>query len=192
MLVNVKDLFSKKHDHEGFRIETEPHSDPQTKDVSNSKHKPMRRLLAFNGYLIEDLENDHNLLLCNYEKLMECARENNFLLLSRLLGDFTVLITNHLHKEDDELYGYLENMAKLKNETEVKVFRQFRSEMKNISVTIFSTINQNPNIPVTSDTVEGFIADFTELGEILTERIQREESILYPMYTKSKKVVNIS
>lgn len=187
MLANVIDLFSKKQDEHLSELQ------PQAlKDVSINSEKPKRKNFVFNRLLVKELEGDHSLLLSNYDKLMECAKEGNFLLLSRLLEDFTVVIINHLNKEDNELYGYLEEIIKEKNKTEIKVFRKFRSEMKNISVTIFSTINQNPNIPVTSDTVDGFIADFAQMGEILIDRIKREEDVLYPMYRRSRKVVNIS
>lgn len=187
MLVPVKELFHRKQ-------KTDKNHHSQTIDDNSVSEKLPFKVNhpTFDFGLIDDLKNDHKVMMSIYEKLMECAEHKNLLLLSRLLEDFTTICTLHLQKEDDELYRYLESVVKLRSNTEIKVFREFRAEMKNVSIALFSTINQNPNIPVTDESVDAFIADFNHLGDVLYDRIKREEQILYPIYDKSRKVINIS
>lgn len=196
MLVSITDLFHEKK-------KTEASKYPQKSDTVNINKKKVKektvpknvskaKVPTYDNALIVTLENDHKVMMSTFEKMMESAKEGNYLLLAHLLEDFTTLCANHIKKEDDELYMYLDHIIKTKSKAEVKVFSEYRFEMKNISTSIFNTINQNPNIPVSEDTAEAFISDFDVLGNVLKDRIEREERILYPIYANSRKVVNIS
>ena len=107
-----------------------------------------------------------------------------------MLANFSKKCVEHFI-EEEELYTYMKVLAGNRSEIEGKVAREFCQEMKNLSISLFSILNQSNYIPVTDDTVDGFIEELEELGKIVTEIISREEKILYPLYENSRKVVNI-
>lgn len=163
-----------------------------SKVVNAPKKEPESCLPAYDFGLIETLKSHQKEVLSLYDLSLEKARERKYDAFSDIFGIFTTECTNHFKKVDDEIYGYLKSFIRLKNQVEKKVFSQFASEMKNNSLTISSIINQSPNIPVRDATVDNFIVEFTHLGEILKDRIQRDVNIIYPLYENSRKVVNIS
>ena len=147
---------------------------------------------AYDSSLIGVLESDHEEIVFFYNQVLKTARDRDYVALKWMLGEFATLCTNHFQVEDEMLYGYMKTLASKKSRVEQKVVTDFCSEMKNISISIFSSVIQSPNIPVNDKTVDGFIKEFSEMGFILQDRIEREESILYPIYQKSRKVVDIS
>lgn len=163
---------------------------------SNVQLSPVKEskisLPAYDFSLIERLKSNQKEVLSLYELALQRAQERKYDAFSEMFGVFTTASTNHFQKVDEELYGYLKSFISLKSQVEEKVFNQFVSEMKNISLTISSIINQSPNIPVKDSTVDGFIQEFSYVGEILKDRIKREEKIIYPLYMNSRRVVNIS
>jgi len=153
----------------------------EIKTVSELKKKPSN---PYNYKLIENLETEHGALLETYKLLMRSANERDYESISGFLNEFCMSLTEHLKHEDNELYLFLDfNYSEAKFHQEQSVLKDFRSEMKNITVELESIIHQSPNIPVSDKTVEGFILEFNELGKILVDRIHREETDLYPLYT---------
>ena len=142
--------------------------------------------------LIGALENDHAEILTLYRKILRKAREGDLASLQLTLLEFSTAFTHHIQMEDEQFYGYLKSMARNKSSTEQKVVAEFYSEMKNISISIFSFLSQSPYIPVSFDNIEYFISEFKEMGILLEDRITREETFLYPIYKSSRKVVDIS
>ncbi len=142
--------------------------------------------------LIGALESDHEQISKLHKKVLKKAREKDFTSLQLTLVEFATALTNHAQVEDELLYGYLKTLASKKSQVEQKVVAGFSSEMKNISITIFSFLSQSPFIPVNENNIDYFIDEFREMGRQLQDRIEREEKILYPIYKNSRKVVNIS
>jgi hypothetical protein len=147
-------------------------------------------LPAYKYGLTESLTEDHKELLSIYGNIMESAKNNEFTMLPMMLSNFSKKCLTHVN-EEEELYNFMKILAGSRSEIERKVAREFSAEMKNLSVSIFTTLNQSSFIPVTDNSVDGFIKEFEELGSVLQERIGREEKILYPMYENSRKVVDI-
>ncbi len=162
---------------------------------SNTKSPQYKTSTTFLNYdisLIGALESDHDQILTLYKKILQKAREKDFASLQLTLVEFATAFTNHIQVEDERLYSYLKTLASTKSSVEQKVVAEFSSEMKNISISIFSFFSQSPCIPVKEDTVDHFIGEFKQMGALLEDRIEREEKILYPIYKNSRKVVNIT
>ena len=101
--------------------------------------------------------------------------------------EFATSFTTHIKVEDEQLYGYLIFLASHKSELEQKVVADFADEMKEISSSIFNILSQSPYIPVSKQTVVEFTREFENIGALLTDRIEREEKVLYPIYKNSQK-----
>ena len=167
--------------------------DKNSKSYTKSQqHKPNTVLPTYDISLIGALESDHEQILTLYKKVLQKAREKDFASLQLTLVEFATAFTNHIQVEDEQLYIYLKTMASTKSSTEQKVVAEFSSEMKNISISIFSFFSQSPYIPVNEDTIDNFIVESKQMGALLEDRIEREEKILYPIYKSSRKVVNIT
>ncbi|MCK5812865.1 MAG: hemerythrin domain-containing protein [Cocleimonas sp.] len=152
------------------------------------KIKKENKVIIYNSELIRVLEKDHQVLLSLHAYLMKCAINKEYESLVRAMNDFSSILATHLRKESIDLYMYLEFIVVKADETDTReTFRSFRLEMKKISIQVSSILHHYENTPVTDQTVEKFLIDFKELGEILVDRIKREEKILYPIYINLKK-----
>jgi hypothetical protein len=152
---------------------------------NSSKKESKKHIIPYKPNLIADLESDHKNLLISYKRIMNSADKKQYAKLTLCLNGFSELLKSHLRKESIYLYMYLEFVIGKENGImDSKIFRAFRLEMKNISVAVSGAINLYTNTPVTDETVDKFIKDFSEIGSILVDRIEREEKNLYPIYKK--------
>lgn len=147
-------------------------------------------LPAYKYGLTDSFKNNNQEILSISEIIMHLANEKEYATLPLMLSKFSKKCVEHF-SEEEELYTYMKALAGNRSEIERKVAIEFSQEMKNLSISLFSILNQSNYIPVTDDTVDGFIEELGEIGKIVTERIRREEKILYPLYENSRKVVNI-
>lgn len=178
----IKDLLSNKSNIEISPLEAkESQEEPKDKKVN---------LPAYKYGLTESFKNDHQEIFSIYEIIMHLAKEKEYATLPLMLSKFSKKCLEHF-SEEEELYVYMKALAGNRSEIERKVATEFSVEMKNLSVSLFSILNQSNYIPVNDGTVDGFLKELDELGEIVKERIWREERILYPMYENSRKVVDI-
>jgi len=167
--------------------------EPLAKANRNKQQQETKQNLpAYDISLIGALESDHEQILDLYNKVLISAKNEKYTSLQLALVEFATSFTDHIQIEDEKLYGYLKILASNKSHVEQKVVAKFSSEMKNISISIFSFLSQSPHIPVNENNVENFIEEFEQIGLSLQDRIKREETVLYPIYKSSRKVVNIS
>ncbi|MGK0272882.1 MAG: regulator of sigma D [Cocleimonas sp.] len=142
--------------------------------------------------LINVLEENHQVMINTYNKVLQTAKDENFINLQLLLVDLLTAFTKHVHVEDQLINGYLKILAKRKSRVEEKIITKYSLEIKDISITIFSFFSQNPFIPVNKTNSEMFIIELEVIGQILQDRIDREERILYPIFKNSRKTRHIS
>lgn len=160
--------------------------------TTKKSQKPAKYLPAFDMSLISSLESDHEQILDLFNKVLISARSKEYSNVQLSLVEFATSFTDHIQVEDDHLYSYLKILARNKSNIEQKVVGEFFSEMKNISISIFTFLTQNPFIPINESNIDMFIEEFEKVGLLLQDRIQREENVLYPIYNNSRRVVDIS
>ena len=175
--LHVKDMVSDKTEQVDETILLEPSS-------------PKIDLPAYRYGLTESFIEDHKELMSIYDVILKNAKNKEYTTLPMMLSNFSKKCLSHFN-EEEELYVFMKALASSRSDIEKKVATEFTIEMKNLSVSLFSVLNQSHYIPVTDNSVDGFIKEFEELGGILQERITREEKILYVMYENSRKVVDI-
>lgn len=139
----------------------------------------------YDAKLIDTLENEHEELFSLFNQSLNFAKNNEFNTLQLSLVEFATAFTSHIKLEDEQLYGYLKILASSKSELEQQIVSDFSKEMKQISSSIFNILSHSPYIPVSKHTVSKFIVEFEKVGKLLTDRIEREENVLYPIYINS-------
>ncbi|KAG1682824.1 hypothetical protein GQR58_010612 [Nymphon striatum] len=150
-------------------------------------HLKKQKSKTYNQTLIETLKDENKELLVRYSNIMKHARSGEYEYLPELLNEYTMLLIDHIHKEDAELNYYLDScfkkgLLKAHLSDALEGYDDFRYEMKEKTIEIEYMVNHSKYIPVTSRTVYGFLTEFKEIGDMLIKRIYNEETILYPLY----------
>jgi len=157
---------------------------------SQKQKKASVNLPAYKYGLVDGFIKDHQEMLSVYEMIMTYAKDKDYTTLPLMLSQFSKKCHEHF-SEEEELYMFMKALAGSRSNIERRVATEFSVEMKNLSLELFTMLNQSKFIPVNDNTVTGFIDEFSQLGAILQERISKEESVLYPIYENSRQVINI-
>jgi len=182
----MKDLIGRKSNQNSEQAKEKP----STTTAQKINHKVVVNLPAYKYGLIDGYKKDHQEILSVYEMIIKYAKNKDYTTLPLMLSQFSKKCHEHFNDEE-ELYTYMKVLAGSRSEIERRVATEFGVEMKNLSLELFNILNQSKFIPVNDNTVTGFIDEFYNLGEVLKERIKKEEAILYPMYESSRHVVDI-
>jgi len=168
------------------RINRDSEIKRRAQDV-DSNFKKKRATDRYNCKLIDTLKEENRALLIQHRQILQYAEEEQYDFISIMLQDFSSLLIDHLRKEDIELNSYLDSCYRrgvLREDLHEALagYDDFRSAMKEETIEIDHLMNHSSYIPVTKNTVSGFVSEFSKLGKILITRIYNEETILYPAY----------
>ena len=152
--------------------------------LEKDRAKISKRILPidYRGELTNSLKSDHQVLLKVYMEILDAAQNRNFPELSDKLGEFKLSLKAHLAEEFKDLYVFVEHYAHDHSMDDKMRIREFRNEMNIIGGTVMGIINKYDNNYINEQTIDGFVGEFGSLGSVLTDRIKREETLLYPMY----------
>jgi len=126
--------------------------------------------------LINELKNDHQKI----KSMLEEVRELGFLRpegQSKLLQAKNLLL-EHLKREDDQLYPKLNQMAMTNSKLQNNL-QAFTSEMEIVSKKALDFFSKYSS---TNASGGEFISDFVKLLTSLSDRMNKEETILYKVY----------
>ena len=193
--IDIKKMFSSSEqataetdskDTENQRVETKPAA---INPVKKEKHI---MLPPYDYTLIESLNKSYEEILFVHGEIMKFAESRKYESVASRLDYFSTMIKAHFQRADKELYSYLKMFIQQKYPKREKAFTELSLEMKNISIEIFFSLTQSPNIPVNEASREKFLKEFHYLGELLDRRIHREETVLFVMYEESNEALDIS
>ena len=145
----------------------------------------IKQLPAYDYALIDSMQEENEANRFVFNELMRFAEAKDYSKVAGRLEIFNSQIRDHYHRADISLYAYLKTYIHIKFPKREKAFTQLSLEMKNISIEIFYTISQSPNLPLSDKTHSAFMKEFNHLGELMNERIHREESVLFTMYEQT-------
>ncbi len=129
--------------------------------------------------LIEEFKSDHVEISDIFREVTvlgitsEESRKKLFHAKSKLIA--------HLKKEDEEFYPILWKEAETNQNLKQKL-ESFANEMEAITITILAFFEKYSDVKLEND----FENEFTDIYLALTNRINNEESTLYPEYEKLK------
>jgi len=131
--------------------------------------------------LIADLKREHGDFFALHREVMAAYAASQFDAIPALLKEFEALLNGHLITERVRLYAYMDAYFSQDPRTR-EMLRDYRSEMDRIGDSVVKLLRRYRDIDRAAWPHEGFVADFEELGQVLTERMRREETTLYPLY----------
>ena len=160
-------------------------SKAQNKDVNkNTENNPVPlpgTELNFYPDLIENLKDDHRNLLALYTKMSEALENENYNQLAELFTQFKVQLHRHILKENLKLYIYL-TYAITNDQKSLDTIRDLKTEMQQIGRAVNKFLQHYSQMPWTEEQKKKFPEEFNSTGNILIDRIDREEQSLYPLY----------
>jgi hemerythrin-like domain-containing protein len=137
--------------------------------------------IRYSADLIESLQNDHQTLLNLYGEINTAFAEKRYADVSAMLTTFRGGLNAHLLTENVRLYIYLDRSL-AGDATSHELIHGFRKEMDDIAKIALGFLRKYEAIGVDEDLAGHFATDFATIGKVLVERIQKEESTLYPLY----------
>ncbi len=134
--------------------------------------------------LIDSLKGDHQALLILYGEIQEAFDQKDYPAVSEKLETFKSGLQSHLLTENVRLYIYLDRCL-ASDESNNELIRDFRREMDEIAKVAMKFLNKYSAIGVDEELAAHFAQDFATIGTVLGERIEKEETVLYPLYLPS-------
>lgn len=136
---------------------------------------------GYDSRLIGSLEQDHRDLVALFGRIGEYAQSNRQHEVPGLLARFKTQFEAHLIAENVRFYNYVENSLKDDAENHALI-RSFRREMNQIARGVVDFVKKYQALRLDATTRHAFAADYEAVGALLTQRIEREERSLYPLY----------
>ncbi|MBI3149986.1 MAG: hemerythrin domain-containing protein [Betaproteobacteria bacterium] len=134
--------------------------------------------------LIDKLKRDHQALFASFGAVQSAFKNGDVARAASELSRFRVAINSHLMMEGVRLYAYLDRelAEDVGNQTLV---RDFRQEMDGIGQAVVGFLTKYAELGRNESLSSTFGRDLEAVGKVLTQRIQREEALLYPLYSRS-------
>jgi hemerythrin-like domain-containing protein len=140
--------------------------------------------IRYSPELIDTLKGDHQRLLSLYGEINDAFSRMEYATVSDKLERFKSGLQSHLLSENVRLYIYLDRCL-AGDATNSELIRNFRREMDEIAKVAMKFLNKYSAIGVDEDLAAHFAEDFATIGKVLGERIEKEETVLYPLYMPS-------
>lgn len=137
--------------------------------------------IAFNSQLVPKLQQDHQRLLALFGEIGRVFQANDLSATAARLEDFRGAVLDHLMTENIRFYIYLEHSLRQDVES-FELMRGFRHEMDAIGKAVLAFLSKYKDIGTQANLAASFGGDLQQVGDVLVNRIRREEETLYPLY----------
>lgn len=139
------------------------------------------RPIAYDAELVPTLKQDHHDLVALFSEIGCCAKLDRFEDVPMLLTRFKMNFEAHLIAENVRFYNYVERALEGDSENTMLI-RSFRREMNAIARGVVDFVKKYQLTGFDTDERTAFLEDYRSVGDLLAQRIQREEASLYPLY----------
>ena len=137
--------------------------------------------LSYDANLVEQLMADHKKLLGLYGEIAASLEQLDYEAIHQQLRTFTSMLRGHLLTENIKLYVYLSHNLATDPEN-LELMTELRREMGHIGRKVNQFLTRYAEWPWTSELQQSFPGEFQRIGEVLGDRIGREEDTLYTLY----------
>lgn len=137
--------------------------------------------IAYDAELVTKLKEDHQELVAIYTAIKSAATEQRFGEIGNLLANFKLNFQTHIAVENVRFYVYVQQHEALDADTS-SFIADVRKEMNGIARAVLKFVETHTATPPTTTTAGGFISELEQIGAVLTQRVQLEESRLYTLY----------
>lgn len=149
--------------------------------ATSQSHVAPGTSIHYHPDLIAKLTGDHQVLLKLFGETRAAAENGNVAQAAGRLEEFRVALQAHLLTENIRLYVYLEHALAADAQSHTLV-HEFRHEMDEIGKAVVGFLGKYRDLAARPELAADFSSDLDGVGQVLVERIQREESTLYPLY----------
>jgi len=161
--------------------EKKPDSEQMAKSKEKTSHKRTTSTnIKYNGDLVPNLVAEHKALLKLHGEIINAAKSGQSVAARASLVKFKNLLVSHLLKENTSLYTYLKNS--LNDNSSAQLATDMKQEMDGIARLVTKFISTALAEGYQYD--DKFVNEFGDIGVALAQRIENEESALYPAYEK--------
>lgn len=145
----------------------------------------------YDAFLIDRFTREHQELLEQFGLIQSYAETGQYHQVQKAIHLFAVGLRDHLLTENIKLYIYLAKAFENDEDTH-ELIKDFRREMMQIGKVVNQFVTRY-DTPEWSDAMKAdFLGELLSIGEVLVERIKREEEVLYPLYMESDQYRNVS
>lgn len=155
---------------------------------SEINHMPQERIknfhLNYNPNLLDELHDEHQDLLDHMIFMQDMVAKKEIKLLPLARDLFRGEVLEHVSKEVIQLYVYLRNSLKDQPSKYQQMF-QLKNEMDALLLVILNYLDEHKDIQTLTEDKKKqtqFLDHTQKLIELFRQRIEVEESILFPMY----------
>ncbi len=140
------------------------------------------RTIRYDPALMDSMEKDHELLKALFQRIGTLLEQNQIDEIRGELVNFKTRLEAHILTENVRFYTYLEQSLS-DDAHNAELMRDFRREMNTIARSVVSFVKKYQSVHVTAQQFRAeFANDYRAVGELLSQRLQREEASLYPLY----------
>ncbi len=157
------------------------HQHPQTTVETTKKYAEG---ISYSSELIPSLLNDHQQLVEIYSRISMLISQGNFAEIQSLLGVLKNEFNRHIMQENVSFYCYIEQQF-AQDENHLETIKEYRKEMNGISHAFIKFIKKWQAENISLDNLTEFQTEYGAIGDILAQRINREENELYTLYQPS-------
>jgi len=159
--------------------------------------------ISFDSDLIGFLQDDHKNLFGIFQSIETSARSGDYQKSTNEIGVFLKLLRDHVFEENFKLYGYLKSCDPL----DINGVIEMQAEMRSIQIIVRKELEGYQRVGIDSGNVKKFLmllvgktgndpesvaSRNNSLKTALAERIQTEESRLYPVYKSLGNINGVS
>lgn len=142
------------------------------------------QLPRYDSALVESLKRDHNELVKLYTEIGRLPERGRWNDIPAQLVAFKSRLEAHLLAENVRFYNYVEYTLRDDSE-DLMLIRSFRREMNTIARGVIDFVKKYQHGAFDERARKAFLEDYQGVGALLTQRIEREEGSLYPLYQPS-------
>lgn len=143
----------------------------------------MQSGIHFHPELIAELTADHQKLLAILGELDAQAEKQDVVQFKERLHRLKILLADHLLKEAVRLYIYLRQQFK-ENVAAYQLVTTYKKEMDGIGAVAMRFIDEHSRQAPEKFDFPGIRRQLRQMGEVLGDRIYREEHELYRLYRR--------
>lgn len=137
--------------------------------------------IAYDQNLVARFKGHHQVLLKLFGAISGAAADRNFEMLADCIRKFVRVLEQHVLEENLRFYIYLTKC--LENDDDHKeLVQDMKKEMSKISRDVRSFMRHHLEFGVDQGNVVKFQEELLKIGEVLVDRVNREEDSLYTLY----------
>ncbi len=158
-----------------------PRSGPGLRPGESVVRRAPDSTIPYHPDLVDRLKEQHAAVLKAFETVKGSAIVDDFEAAAKSLQVLRHVLTSHLLEENVKLYTYLRKCL-ASDWNNKRLILRMKSEMDDIGSRVMKFLDDYDRMGVTSATKKQFLEDLNHTGNLLKQRVENEESVLFTMY----------